>query len=323
MFELINFLIVTPIINVLFVIYHFVGDFGVAVILFTIIIKMLTWPIMKRSLLQAKAMRKMQPELAEIKKRCKGNRQLETIQMLELNRKYNVKPLRSIFNLFIQIPIFISLFTAIQVMVSPTVKDNIALRAYPITLNLSTVKDLSTNQQEYLANHHDGKSYPFHPKLLNTFDLSVRAGFSDAHRIIILVFCLIAAYMQYLIAKQSVPKSKRTLKEVFKEAADGKEADQAEISAIVNGQMAKLMPLMMLSININFPGALVLYYMINNIIYYIQQKIIFKKDFDLMDNSADKAILKELKNVQEAKIINNKKSTNKHITRISAGKYKK
>ena len=58
-------IIVRPIVNILFVIYNFVGDFGLAVILFTIIVKFLMWPLVKRQLHQAKLMKQIQPQLAE------------------------------------------------------------------------------------------------------------------------------------------------------------------------------------------------------------------------------------------------------------------
>ena len=129
MFEFIDFIIVRPIVNILFVIYNFVGDFGLAIILFTIIVKFLMWPLVKRQLYQTKLMKKIQPELAEIKKNCKGNRQLESLQTMDLYKRYNVKPFRSFLTILIQLPIFIALYTAIRVMVMPTPTDNVALRA--------------------------------------------------------------------------------------------------------------------------------------------------------------------------------------------------
>lgn len=68
MFELIDLLIVRPITNILFVIYGFVGDFGLAIILFTVLVKICCWPLIKRQLHQTRLMRKIQPELAEIKR---------------------------------------------------------------------------------------------------------------------------------------------------------------------------------------------------------------------------------------------------------------
>ena len=123
MFDLLDMLIVRPIVNILFVIYSVVGDFGLAIIIFTIIVKVAMWPLMKRQLHQTRIMREIQPEVTEIKKNCKGNKQLESIQMMDLYKRKNVKPFRSVLTLLIQFPIFIALFTAINVAVRPREAD--------------------------------------------------------------------------------------------------------------------------------------------------------------------------------------------------------
>ncbi len=120
MFELIDMLIVRPITNILFVIYGFVGDFGLAIILFTVLVKICLWPLVKRQFYQTRLMRKIQPELTEIKKNCNGNRQLESLQMMDLYKRNNIKPFRSMLTLIIQLQIFISLYTSVRVMVQPT-----------------------------------------------------------------------------------------------------------------------------------------------------------------------------------------------------------
>ena len=91
MFETI---ILQPIFNALLLIYSIIpgGDFGIAVILFTVIIRFLLYPLLKRQLHQSKQMRKMQPELAKIKKAANGNRQVEAMQQMELYKKYGIKP---------------------------------------------------------------------------------------------------------------------------------------------------------------------------------------------------------------------------------------
>ena len=63
--------IVQPIFNLLMAIYALIpgGDFGVSVVLFTIIVRLLLWPLVKKQLHQAKAMRKIQPELAKLNKK--------------------------------------------------------------------------------------------------------------------------------------------------------------------------------------------------------------------------------------------------------------
>ena len=119
MFGLIDAVIVRPIVNILFVIYNLVGDFGLAIILFVILVKLCTWPLLKRQMEQTRIMRQIQPELAEIKKNCNGNRQMESLQMMNLYKRKNVKPFRSFVLVLVQLPIFMALFTAINVIVRP------------------------------------------------------------------------------------------------------------------------------------------------------------------------------------------------------------
>ena len=369
MFNLIDMIIVRPIVNILFVTFKFVGDFGLAIIIFTVVVKLLTWPIMKNQLRQTKLMREIQPELAEIKKNCKGNKQLESIQMMDLYKRKNIKPFRSMLMIFIQLPIFIALFTAINVTVAPTTQElggreyNVEHSAYSFVEPLDRVHEVIELQNKYFEQQKEDKDnavYEFEPKLFGVLDLSVRPGFNGLSQIIILIFALASAALQFVVARQNDPSrqkngKRKTMKELMKEAADGKEASQEDINAVAQGQMAYMMPIMMLFIMINLPGAVVFYYMLTNIITVIQQKYILNKNYTEMEAAADKKILKELRKdekiieAQEAEIIekdaeiakkeaqitkikstshyNNKKKNKKdekvHITRISASDKKK
>lgn len=353
-------LIVRPITNVLFVIYGFVGDFGLAIILFTVLVKICLWPLVKRQMHQTRLMRKIQPELAEIKKNCNGNRQLESLQMMDLYKRHNIKPFNSILTLLIQLPIFIALYTAVRVMVMPTPSDNLDIRAYSGVNQIGRVDEVIGYQEEYLADlstYNEAKKsaeesgdqtaldqltvpeYKFHPKLLGVVDLDPRPGFGSLSALIMLFFAIASALTQHWISRQQLPSNKsknsKTFRQLMREAADGKEPDQTEISQAMSGQMSFIMPLMMFMIMINLPGALVFYYCTSNILTGIQQKYLLSKKVDEMEVSADKRILKELKNIEEAQIIDdsaknsrwvqnkNTKSTagsGVHITRISAGK---
>ena len=83
-FNLIDFLVVRPIVNILFIIFNLVHDFGLAIIIFTIIVKLCMWPLTKRQLVQTRLMQKIQPELTKIRKNCNGNKQLESLQTMDL-----------------------------------------------------------------------------------------------------------------------------------------------------------------------------------------------------------------------------------------------
>ena len=135
-----------------------------------------------------------------------------------------------------------------------------------------------------------------------------------------------AALAQYMVTKQQMPSGKsekhKKFRELLKEANDGKEIDQSEVSSMTTGQMSKMMPLMMFLIMVNLHGALAFYYFLSNLITILQQKIVLSKAREEMDDATDKAMLKELKKVKEAEVVQNKKTGTK-ITRISAKDIKK
>ena len=73
-FNLIDIILVRPIVNILFIIFNLVHDFGLAIIIFTVLVKLCMWPLTKSQLNQTKLMRKIQPELTQIRKNCNGNK---------------------------------------------------------------------------------------------------------------------------------------------------------------------------------------------------------------------------------------------------------
>ena len=329
MFELIDMLIVRPITNILFVIYGFVGDFGLAIILFTLLVKVLLWPLVKRQLHQTRMMRKIQPELAEIKKNCNGNRQLESLQMMDLYKRNNIKPFRSMLTLIIQLPIFIALYTAVRVMVLPTPSDNLSIRAYAPVAQMERIQDVINKQEAFLnqdQNAEEKQSYDFHPTLFGLVDLDTKAGLGSVSAGIILVFAIASAFSQYWISRQQMPsnkKKRKTFRQIMAEAAEGKEPDQTELNQIVSGQMSYMMPVMMLLLMINLPGALVFYYLISNLMTGVQQKYILSKSEEEMEISADKKIIRELNKIEEAQVIDdtsNRWMKNKNSSKNESGK---
>jgi YidC/Oxa1 family membrane protein insertase len=338
-FNLIDVIIVRPIINILFIIFNLVHDFGLAIIILTILVKLAMWPITKKQLNQSKLIRKIQPELTKIKKNCKGNKQLESLQTMDLYKRYNVKPFSSILILIIQLPIFIAIFSAIKVIATPLPTDNLSNRAYEIVAyEGSEIKILEEKQQGYLADlandeipAEEKTQYDFDPKLFGIISLNTKAsdvftGKFSLSALFILLCALAASLIQYFATKQQMPSSKSEKKKKFRdlmnEAKEGKELDQSDISNMTTGQMAYMMPVMMFIIMFNLNGALAFYYFLSNLITLLQQKIILKKVDDEIDEVTDKAVLKELNKIQEAEVIENKKTGTK-ITKISARDIKK
>ena len=272
-------IVIQPIFNLLLGIYSLIpgGDFGVALIIFTILVRLALWPLVRKQLHQVKAMRKLQPELVKIKQATKGNRRLESIQMMELYKKHDVSPFRSIGILFIQLPIFIALYTVVQIFTSH--RENITKFTYGFLREIGPIKELIANPDN------------FNQQMLGFLDLTKRAWESNSLNIILLLLAIAAAVTQYIMTKQTTPNqpSKKRLRDIMSEAAEGKKSDQTEMNTIVMNKMMKFLPVMMFFIMVNLPGALVLYYTVSNVVAVLQQKSILQKDATEMIEIADKA----------------------------------
>ncbi len=286
-----DILIVQPIFNLLIGLYSLIpgGDFGLALIIFTILIRMLLWPLVKRQLHQVTAMRKLQPELAIIKKKTKGNKQLESIQMMELYKKHGVNPFRSIGILLIQLPIFIALYQVIQIFTLH--RDQVASYTYNFLENIDPIKKIIEHPEL------------FKEKLFGVVDLTSHAlGGPNGFNIFLILLAILAAITQYIMSKQTSPQqaTNKRLRDIMTEAAEGKQADQSEMNAVVMGKMTKILPFFMLFIMLNLPGALALYYAVSNLVAVLQQHHILKQDVEEMEEIAD-----------EQPVVNGKKATAK------------
>ena len=144
--------IVRPIFNLLVLIEAILPghNFGLALIIFTIVIRLLMWPLVKKQLRQAKAMRELQPEIKKIKQAAKGNRQKESLMLMELYKEREVSPFGSIGTLIIQLIVLIGLYSGLRKVVY-TPKSIITL-SYPSLHKLGWLKQLSGNIHLFHAN---------------------------------------------------------------------------------------------------------------------------------------------------------------------------
>ena len=105
-----NAILYQPMLNFLVLIYVLTGNFGIAVIVLTVLIKCLTNPLNKKAIESQKAMTEIQPKLKEIQKKYKDAPEKQAQEMIALYKEKKFNPFSSIFLLFIQIPIIIALF---------------------------------------------------------------------------------------------------------------------------------------------------------------------------------------------------------------------
>jgi len=291
-------IIVRPIFNLLVLIYASLPghNFGLAIILFTILVRLLMWPLVKKQLHQAKAMRELQPELKRIKAEAKGDRQKESAMVMELYKEREVNPFSSIGLIILQIPIFIGLYSALQrILADP---NTLVTFSYSVVQNLGWVKQLGTDITKFDAT------------LFGAVDLT-RSALGKGGGIYWPAMLIVtgSAVMQYFQAKQLLPddKNRRSLRKILRAATGGQQAEQSEINAAVGRSTRYLLPAMIFFITVNIASALSLYWFTSGLVAFLQQSKVLKQDEKELEAVADKPTAK----VIEGEVIERPKTKHK------------
>lgn len=95
-------------------IYKVIPDYGVAIILLTIIVKVIFWPVTHKSTESMKRMQKIQPLVTEIREKYKDKPQKMNKEVMALYKEHKVNPMMGCLPMLIQIPVFFALFTVLR-----------------------------------------------------------------------------------------------------------------------------------------------------------------------------------------------------------------
>jgi YidC/Oxa1 family membrane protein insertase len=300
--QIFNLFIAQPIFNLLIIILAFLPghNFGVAIIIFTILVRFAMYPLLRKQLHHAMAMRKLQPEIRKIKKETKGDRQKESQMLMALYKEKEVSPFGSIGIILVQLPILIALYTVINKIV--TSPDTLFTFTYSFVQNLNFMEQLKAG------------AVVFDETLLGFIDLT-RSALGDGGVIYwpAMILVVLSVIVQYFQSKQLmvIDKKTRTLRQIFKDSAAGKEVDQMEIQQATSRLTLILIPFMIFVFTIYFPAALALYWLVSGLVAFGQQTYILRQDVEEMEEIADKLDEKEAKAVNKAKKANKKTSTAK------------
>jgi YidC/Oxa1 family membrane protein insertase len=310
-------LIVQPIFNLLVLVYAILPgpNFGLALIIFTVIVRILLWPLVKRQLHQAKAMRTLQPEIRRIKKVTKGDKQKESQMLMELYKERGINPLGTFPILIIQLVILIGLYSGLRKVIDNP--HELVSFAYPGLQHLSWMKQLA------------GNIHLFDNTLFGVVDLSRSAlgGKGGGVYWPAMIIVIGSAVAQYYQAKQLMPddKESRGLREILKGAGSGEQADQSEVNAAVGRSTRFLLPGMIFLFTVNIPSALSLYWLTGGIVAYIQQSLVLRKDEEEMETDNPKKLGKDVTSIPEAEVIEKtaKKPAAKKPKKVNQRKKKK
>lgn len=301
--SLFNTVIVQPIFNLLVLIYGLIPghNFGVSIILFTVLVRLLMWPIVKKQLHQAKAMRELQPDIKRIKKAAK-NKQEESAMLMELYKEREISPFGSVGTLVVQLIILIGLYSGLHRVVNDP--HAIITHAYDPLRHLPWLQTLASD-----IKHFDATLFGF----VDLTRPAINKGGGVYFPALVLV--LGSAVAQFFQSKQLLPNSKdgRGLRAILKEAGSGKKTEQSEVSEAVGRSTRYLLPFMIVLFTINLASALSLYWLTSGIVAYLQQARILGKDEVEMEAVGNSKTIKAEKggatNVIEGEIVEKPKKS--------------
>ena len=106
-----------PIVWVLNICHKIIPNYGIAIILLTILVRVLFWPLTHKSTVGMKKMQEIQPLMKEVQTKFKDNPQRMQQEIFALYREHKVNPLSSCLPMLVQIPVFIALFNVLRAAV--------------------------------------------------------------------------------------------------------------------------------------------------------------------------------------------------------------
>jgi YidC/Oxa1 family membrane protein insertase len=97
--------------------YHLVGNFGIAILLVTVIVKLLFFPLANKSYASMAKMKSVQPQLQALKERYPDDKVKQQQEMMEIYKKEKINPIAGCLPIAIQIPVFFSLYKVLFVTI--------------------------------------------------------------------------------------------------------------------------------------------------------------------------------------------------------------
>ena len=232
--SLFHTILLTPIFEVLKFLSLSTGSFGIAIILLTIVIRVLLIPLSLPMLNSQKKMKKLKPELDKLKAQHKSDAKALQVAQMELYKQHNINPLSGCLPYILQLVVIIALYSVLRSFVPDALKQGFVIQTKFLGLDLS--KTDPTRIIPVLA-------------ALTQLILSLMILPGKEHRDLI----------------PDTVKSKK-LKELNK-----KEENTAEMAETMQKQMVFMMPLMTGWIALGFPAGLGLYWVITTVFSIIQQ----------------------------------------------------
>lgn len=246
--NIINTILIQPLLNLLILIYGILPghDFGIAIIVMTVIIRLALWPLASKQLRSQKKLQSLQPEIAALKKKAAGDKQKENQLLMELYKEKEINPFSACLPVLLQFPFLIAMYFVFNEATHDITKT--------IANLYEPVKQLPWIQQ-VIAN-----PSLFKPTLLGIVSMTAPS----------IALAIIAGITQFIQVKMIAPK-----------AADTKGDPQAQTTAMMN----YIFPAVTVFIAWRLAAALPLYWTVTNLVTIFQQKLIMSEEVEKMERA--------------------------------------
>ena len=230
--------------NLLLFIYKIVGNFGLAIIIFTVLIKLLTHPLMVSQIKSSKAMSELQqdPEYLEMVEKYKNDKERMAQEQMKLYQKKGVNPTASCLPTFIQLPIIFALYQAViaAIVSTPLGMLDLIKRVIPSWIKVSEV-------------------FPINPNFLwMNLGMPERLYIGNVGIPVLAILVLLTTILQTKLTQPEAPK-------------DDKSGASA---AMMTDMMNIYMPLLMGFMAYSLASGLALYFLVSNIFTICQYAVL-------------------------------------------------
>jgi YidC/Oxa1 family membrane protein insertase len=248
-----NTFVYHPVYNLLIFVYSVFSwkDFGVAIILVTLIIKFLLIPLSKKQIESQRKMQELQPKIKETQEKYKNDKEKQSRALLELYKENKTNPFSGCLPLIVQLVFLIAI--------------------YRVLFNISNAGLKVDTSALYSFVPDPGQ---INKMFLGIIDLSAKLNVSHLalKDLPHLILVLLAAGSQYFQTKMLMGAKKEENKNKKQSNNDGK----PDFSEIMTKQMLYLGPLLTLFIGIKFPAGLALYWLVSTGFMIAQQYYLAK-----------------------------------------------
>ncbi len=248
-----NDLLYYPLFNLMVFFYNIIPghDIGIAIIMLTLLVRIVLYPVNTKAIKSQKRLQEIQPKMKEVQAKYKGNKEKQAKELMALYQKHKINPMSGCFPILIQFPILIAL--------------------YWVFLNGFKDESLSI-VYSFIAN--PGHINPISIGFVNLSETNI-------------VLAFVAGILQYFQTKMIMGNKKEEDKEENKEEKTPEEKTQ-DFAKSMSKQMIYLMPVLTFVFAMSFPSGLALYWATTTLFAIGQQYLIIKKtknqEVEIVDN---------------------------------------